>query len=190
MQIGSRKFSDTYPTGRKLSENRRSQPLIYDISIGMGKESGVPRIGFEKHTQVALLTCACAEAAFADGTDSLDSFVGALKNGLNLIMVFGFIAGCVMVMSGFLNAKRDVFILTMLLNGDNGTPLLANTSCARWGLKFLLALLPTALTIAYVMGLRSRRPPRFDLDLLASWVNGRSFRRAHIQPRHPFIPHR
>jgi len=55
----------------------------------------------------ALLICPCAEAAFADGTGSLDSFVGPLKNGLNLIMVFGFIAGCVMVMSGFLNAKRD-----------------------------------------------------------------------------------
>ena len=68
------------------------------------------------------------------------------------------------VISGMLS----VFILTMLLNGDNGMPLLA---------KFLLALLPTALTIAYIMGLRSRRPPRFDLDLLASWVNGRSFSR-------------
>jgi hypothetical protein len=47
------------------------------------------------------------DAAFADGTGSLDSFTGPLKNGLNLIMVFGFIAGCVMVMTGFLNAKRD-----------------------------------------------------------------------------------
>ena len=44
-------------------------------------------------------------AAFADG--ALDSFTGPLKSGLNLIMIFGFIAGCVMVMSGFLNAKRD-----------------------------------------------------------------------------------
>ena len=41
------------------------------------------------------------DAAFADGTGSLDSFTGPLKNGLNLIMVFGFIAGCVMVMTGF-----------------------------------------------------------------------------------------
>ena len=83
--------------------------------------------------------------------------------------------GMPVVISGMLS----VFILTMLLNGDNGMPLLA---------KFLLALLPTALTIAYIMGLRSRRPPRFDLDLLASWVNGRSFQPARIQPRHPFIP--
>src|SRR6201987_55645 len=56
---------------------------------------------------VALLVCSCAEAALSDGTGSLDSFIEPLKNGLNLIMVFGFIAGCVMVMSGFLNAKRD-----------------------------------------------------------------------------------
>jgi uncharacterized membrane protein len=49
----------------------------------------------------------CVDAAFADGTGSLDGFIGPLKNGLNLIMVFGFIAGCVMVMTGFLNAKRD-----------------------------------------------------------------------------------
>jgi hypothetical protein len=62
---------------------------------------------WRKALLVALLTCACEQAAFADGTGSLDSFVGPLKNGLNLIMVFGFIAGCVMVMSGFLNAKRD-----------------------------------------------------------------------------------
>jgi hypothetical protein len=136
---------------------------------------------WRKALVVALLTCAYVEACFSDRTGSLDSFVGPLKNGLNLIMVFGFIAGCVMVMSGFLNAKRDVFLLTMLLNGDHGRPLLA---------KFLLALLPTALTIAYIMGLRSRRPPRFDLDLLASRVKGRSFQPARIQPRHPFIPHR
>jgi hypothetical protein len=47
------------------------------------------------------------DVAFADGTGSLESFTGPLRNGLNLIMVFGFIAGCVMVMTGFLNAKRD-----------------------------------------------------------------------------------
>jgi hypothetical protein len=56
---------------------------------------------------VALLVCSFADASLADGTASLDSFIGPLKNGLNLIMIFGFIAGCVMVMSGFLNAKRD-----------------------------------------------------------------------------------
>ena len=64
-------------------------------------------IGWRKALVVALLVWSCVDAAFADGTGSLDSFIGPLKNGLNLIMIFGFIAGCVMVMSGFLNAKRD-----------------------------------------------------------------------------------
>jgi hypothetical protein len=41
------------------------------------------------------------------GSGGLQQFIGPLKSGLNLIMIFGFIAGCVMVMSGFLNAKRD-----------------------------------------------------------------------------------
>ena len=64
-------------------------------------------IGWRIALLVALLVWGCVDAAFADGTGSLDSFIGSLKNGLNLIMVFGFIAGCVMVMTGFLNAKRD-----------------------------------------------------------------------------------
>jgi hypothetical protein len=37
----------------------------------------------------------------------LDTFINPLKQGLNLIVVFGFIAGCVMVIGGFLNARRD-----------------------------------------------------------------------------------
>jgi hypothetical protein len=75
----------------------------------------------------------------------------------------------------------SVFLLTMLLNGESALPLFA---------KFLLASLPTVLTVAYIAALRSRKPPRFDRDLLASWVNGRSFQPARIQPRHPFIPTR
>jgi hypothetical protein len=75
----------------------------------------------------------------------------------------------------------SVFLLTMLLNGESALPLFA---------KFLLASLPTALTITYIVALRSRKPPRFDVDLLASWVNGPSFQPAPIQPQHPFIPNR
>jgi hypothetical protein len=48
-----------------------------------------------------------ALAQTTTGLNSLNQFIDPLKNGLNLIMVFGFIAGCVMVMGGFLNAKRD-----------------------------------------------------------------------------------
>jgi Mn2+/Fe2+ NRAMP family transporter len=85
--------------------------------------------------------------------------------------------GMPVIISGMIS----VFLLTLLLNGDNRMPLFA---------KFLLTLLPTVLTTAYVVLLRSRRPPRFDLDLFASWVNGRSFQPARIQPRHPFVPTR
>ena len=79
--------------------------------------------------------------------------------------------GMPVIISGMVS----VFILTLLLNGDNRMPLFA---------KFLIALLPTVLTTAYVVVLRRRRPPRFDLDLFASWVNGRAFQPAPIQPRH------
>ena len=75
----------------------------------------------------------------------------------------------------------SVFLLTMLLNDESALPLFA---------KFFLASLPTVLTVAYIVALRSRKPPRFDVDLLVSWVNGRSFQPARIQPRHPFIPNR
>ena len=64
-------------------------------------------IGWRKASVVGLLIWSCVDGAIADGMGSLDSFIGPLKNGLNLIMIFGFIAGCVMVMTGFLNAKRD-----------------------------------------------------------------------------------
>jgi hypothetical protein len=85
--------------------------------------------------------------------------------------------GMPVILSGMLS----VFVLTMLLNGENAMPLF---------MKFLLAAVPTALTVAYIVAFRSRKPPRFDLDLFASWVNGRSFQPARIQPRHPFIPNR
>jgi hypothetical protein len=85
--------------------------------------------------------------------------------------------GMPIIVSGMLS----VFLLTLLLNGDNGMPLFG---------KFLLAFLPTSVTVAYIVALRSRKPPRFDLDLFASWVNGRSFQPVRMQPRHPFIPNR
>jgi hypothetical protein len=85
--------------------------------------------------------------------------------------------GMPVIISGMLS----VFLLTMLLNSDSAIPMFA---------KFLLASLPTSLTITYIVVLRSRKPPRFDLDLFASWINGRSFQPVRTQPRHPFIPNR
>jgi hypothetical protein len=51
-----------------------------------------------------LVVSTMATPAYADG---LSVFIDPLKQGLNLIVVFGFIAGCVMVIGGFLNARRD-----------------------------------------------------------------------------------
>jgi len=53
---------------------------------------------------VILVVSTMATPAHADG---LSVFIDPLKQGLNLIVVFGFIAGCVMVIGGFLNARRD-----------------------------------------------------------------------------------
>jgi hypothetical protein len=53
---------------------------------------------------ILVMISALATPAYADG---LSVFIDPLKQGLNLIVVFGFIAGCVMVIGGFLNARRD-----------------------------------------------------------------------------------
>jgi hypothetical protein len=79
------------------------------------------------------------------------------------------------------SALVSIFFLDLLLNGEIGIAL---------SIKFLLAFLPTILTAGYVAILRSRRPPRFDVDLLASWIGGRSFQAAKYQPRHPLLARR
>jgi hypothetical protein len=159
--------------------------------------------------QVAKRIGGCSTDLLLRGYRFGNSSIGRLKNGLNLTMVFrihrnsypdmnetliytdtrprarstghafGFEGnlGMPVIISGMLS----VLILTLLLNGENGMPLF---------MKFLLALLPTSLTILYIVVLRSRRPPRFDFDLFASWVNGQSFQPVRVQPRHPFIPNR
>jgi hypothetical protein len=45
--------------------------------------------------------------AQTSGGTSIGGYVSQLVQGLNLITVFGFIAGCTMVIGGFLNARRD-----------------------------------------------------------------------------------
>jgi hypothetical protein len=56
-------------------------------------------------------------AAQSTGTGDLSSFINPLKSGLNLITVFGFIAGCVMVIGGFLNARKDENWKMMVIYG-------------------------------------------------------------------------
>jgi hypothetical protein len=48
-----------------------------------------------------------ANAGTTSGGGPLGGFVSQLVQGLNLIIAFGFIAGCTMVIGGFLNARRD-----------------------------------------------------------------------------------
>jgi hypothetical protein len=75
----------------------------------------------------------------------------------------------------------SIFFLNVLLNSDIRIALFA---------KFLIALFPTVLTGGYIVVLRSHRPPRFDVDLMASLVGGRAFQQAKYQPRHPLLPRR
>ena len=75
----------------------------------------------------------------------------------------------------------SIFFLNLLLNSDTRIALFA---------KFLVALLPTAITVGYIVVLRSHRPPRFDVDLVASLLGGRAFQQAKYQPRHPLLPKR
>jgi hypothetical protein len=46
-------------------------------------------------------------AATASSNASAGQFATQLVQGMNIITASGFIAGCVMVMNGFLNARRD-----------------------------------------------------------------------------------
>jgi hypothetical protein len=57
-----------------------------------------------KLSTILFIASAVATPAYAA---DLTVFIDPLKQGLNLIVVFGFIAGCVMVIGGFLNARRD-----------------------------------------------------------------------------------
>jgi hypothetical protein len=50
---------------------------------------------------------ALPSAATASSNASVGQFAAQLVQGMNIITASGFIAGCVMVMNGFLNARRD-----------------------------------------------------------------------------------
>lgn len=57
--------------------------------------------------KLSIFVLACSTMASSAYGADLNVFIDPLKQGLNLIVVFGFIAGCVMVIGGFLNARRD-----------------------------------------------------------------------------------
>jgi hypothetical protein len=62
------------------------------------------------YPQGAIAPAAAATAGLsstASSTASVGQFAAQLVQGINIITASGFIAGCVMVMNGFLNARRD-----------------------------------------------------------------------------------
>jgi hypothetical protein len=73
----------------------------------------------------------------------------------------------------------SVFILTILLQTGSPIPL-------PW--EFAIASVPALATTGYIGLFRNKKPPRFDVDLLISYVNGPGFQPARVQPRHPFLP--
>ena len=56
---------------------------------------------------LSLLAHAQAQTGPTATQPTVSNFVSPLVQGLNLITTFGFISGCVMVIGGFLNARRD-----------------------------------------------------------------------------------
>ncbi|HEY0791392.1 MAG TPA: hypothetical protein VGD78_10055 [Chthoniobacterales bacterium] len=77
-----------------------------------------------------------------------------------------------------ISAMGSILLLTVLFTG---------TSSFSLPVRFAVGLTPVLLTTTYVVTLRSRRPPRYDVDLLRSAVNGRAFEPARRQPLHPCL---
>jgi hypothetical protein len=59
------------------------------------------------YAQGAMAPAAAPSSATASSNASVGEFAAQLVQGMNIITVSGFVAGCVMVMNGFLNARRD-----------------------------------------------------------------------------------
>ena len=59
------------------------------------------------YAQGAAAPAALPSAATADSNASVGQFAAQLVQGIDIITASGFVAGCVMVMNGFLNARRD-----------------------------------------------------------------------------------
>jgi hypothetical protein len=76
------------------------------------------------------------------------------------------------------SAMVSVLFLTVLFGGGSRLPL---------AMRFAAGLAPLVLTTGYIVLLRSRRPPRYDVDLLRSLVNGPAFQPARVQPVHPYL---
>ena len=58
-----------------------------------------------------------------------------------------------------------------------------------WGMAVRLPVgaIPLAIISLYVVLLKHKQPPHYDADLLAAFLNGRSFGPAKRQPVHPVV---
>ena len=59
------------------------------------------------YAQGAVAPPAAPSSASSSSYGSIGQFAAQLAQGINLITACGFVAGCVMVVNGFLNARRD-----------------------------------------------------------------------------------
>ena len=59
------------------------------------------------YAQVAIAPPTPPSATTASSNPSIGQFATQMVQGMNIITACGFVVGCVMVMNGFLNARRD-----------------------------------------------------------------------------------
>src|SRR5258708_36372478 len=72
------------------------------------------------YAQAAAAPPAPPSAASSSSYASIGQFAAQLAPGLNLITACGFVAGCVMVVNGFLNARRDENWKMTVIHGLGG----------------------------------------------------------------------
>jgi hypothetical protein len=78
----------------------------------------------------------------------------------------------------FIVAGVFIFVVTLLL-------LFSGMRCGFWQ-SCGIAIIPLAVTLIYVFGLRQGKPPAYDRDLVDYWTNGTGFSpNPQTQPQHP-----
>jgi hypothetical protein len=86
----------------------RKKPWGTHLWIGLWLASaGLCLVVAQGYAQQAVAPAAPPSAATASSNPSVGQFAAQLVQGMNLITASGLVAGCVMVMNGFLNARRD-----------------------------------------------------------------------------------
>lgn len=77
---------------------------------------------------------------------------------------------------GGIGAGITLFFLMLVVAGKS------------FGLSFLVAIVPVALCLAYIFGLRQGKPPGYDRDIFEYVFNGRGFGpEVHRSCNHPLL---